>query len=176
MRTEKIEEYNIEPTTNQAIQVLLTESFSAYPKDRTYFKQAPTFRMLHWDGKKLIGHLAVNYRILNIGGSKVPVFGISDFCVSEEYRSKKIGTTLINSLEEKASKLNIQFLILIAEDHSIYKKNGFRLVNNTCRWLLINEHQSLGVMHGNIEKSILIKSIGNTKWNKGIVDFLGPVF
>lgn len=176
MKIKRIEEYQLTSKTEKEISRLLKDCFSSYPDQQSYYKQVPSFRFLAYDEKALIGHLAIHFRIMNIGGLTTKIFGIADLCVANSHRSKNIATTLLNELEVLGQKSNIDFLILVAQDHSLYKKNGFKLVENTCRWLLINSNQSLGVLHGRIERSIMMKAIGEEKWQDGILDFLGPVF
>ncbi len=176
MKIKRTEEYNLSSKAENDIISLLKDCFSSYPDQRSYYKQIPSFRFLAYDEKVLVGHLAIHFRIMNIGGLTTKIFGISDLCVASSHRSKNIASSLLSELEKLAAKSYIDFLILVAQDHSLYKKNGFKLVDNTSRWLLINSNQSLGVMHGQIERSIMMKQIGAEKWRDGILDFLGPVF
>ena len=176
MRIKRIEEFNLSNRANKAVIALLSECFSAYPSGQSFYKQIPSFRFLAYDDKVLVGHLAVHFRMMNIGGLTANIFGVSDLCVSSDRRSKNIATSLLTELENLGTKNKIDFLILVAQDHGLYTKNGFKVVDNTCRWLLINGHQSLGVMHGQLKRCIMMKAIGDKKWQDGILDFLGPVF
>ena len=56
------------------------------------------------------------------------------------------------------------------------KKNGFKLVDNTCRWLIVNQQKTLGIAHRKIADSLMVKPLGSKEWKDGIVDFLGPIF
>ncbi len=176
MKIKRTEEYNLSTKVEKEIISLLKDCFSSYPDQKSYYKQIPSFRFLAYDEKNLVGHLAIHFRTMNIGGLTTKIFGISDLCVASTHRSKNIASSLLNELETLGVKSHIDFLILVAQDHGLYKKNSFQLVDNTCRWLLINGNQSLGVMHGQIERSIMMKQIGEEKWRDGILDFLGPVF
>ncbi len=170
------EEYNISQKLAASVNGLLQTCFPGFPPDRNYFKSMPSFRLLAWKKKKLVGHLAVVFRIIKIGSTTARVFGISDVCVHPDHRSNNVGSILLEHLEGLCSGYHIDFLLLIAQDHGLYKKQGFRPVDNTCRWLLINDHQSLGIMHGQLDKSLMVKTTGSLKWNGGLVDFLGGVF
>ena len=170
------EEYSISPKQAANINELLQVCFPGYPSNRNYYRSLPTFRLLGWDKKQLIGHLAIVFRIIKIGNTTARIFGISDVCVHPDHRSLKIATLLLEDLEQLCLDYNIDFLILIAQNHSLYKKMGFRLVNNTCRWLLTNDHQSLGIMHGKLDKSLMVKVMGDLKWNKGLLDLSGGIF
>jgi len=176
MKVHHQEEYNIPLTQFAAINTLLQTCFPGYPSDRNYYKSIPTFRLMIWDKKILIGHLAVVFRVVKVGSTTSRIFGISDVCVHPEYRSKKIASILLDKLEEEAQKNSIDFSILIAQEQSLYKKRGYKSVTNTVRWLLINDHQSLGVMHGTLDKSLMVKTTGEIKWNGGLLDLIGGVF
>ena len=170
---QRIEEFKIKPSIHDRINALLKKTFGAYHSDKSYFHQLPSFRYLVWEDKDLIGHMGVEHRVINIGADTATIFGVVDICVSDQHQSKNIATTLLQKLEKLGKENHIDFLVLIAQNHALYEKNGFQLVNNTCRWLMINSNQTLGVGHRRIDRSLLIKPIGEKKWNPGLVDFLG---
>ncbi len=175
MQIERIEEFKIKPITHQAIQELLYTCFAEYPA-RSFFKQLPNFRYLAWDKNILIGHLAVEHRIINNGEQLLHIFGVSDLCVLQAYQEKSVASSLLDQLSTLGKEHNIDFLLLIADTHGLYLKNKFKLVDNTCRWLMINSNQTLGVNHRKIERSLMIKRLGTKKWHPGLVDFLGHIF
>jgi len=175
MQIERLEEFQIDRHTQVEITDLLKKCFSEYP-DRSYYKQTPSFRYLVWEDELLIGHLAVDYRIINIAGSVAKIFGVVDLCVHQEYQHNKIASTLLKDLEKLAKEFKVDFIVLAATEQELYKKNDFNVVSNTCRWVMINDHQTLGVAHRTIDDCIMIKSIMGEKWKSGLVDFMGPVF
>lgn len=175
-RTKRIEEFRISGKVHQQIQFLLKQSFSEYPEGRSYYQQVPSFRYLVYDDKTLIGHMAVEHRIINVDEEVVSIFGIGDFCIHPEYQSKQIASKLLEELEVLAIKYRIDFLVLVAQEHGFYKKHGFSLKKNTCRWLMITNRKTLGIGHRNISESLMAKAIGAKQWKKGLVDFLGPIF
>lgn len=176
MDIQRIEEFKINNTQKKAIHQLLAECFSGYPKGRTYLKQLPSFRYLVYQKNQLIGHLAVEHRMIAMDQKPYAVFGVVDICIAADHRDKNIASTLLHQLEQLGIENNIDFVILTATEHSFYLKNGYKLFSNNCRWLFINEHQTLGVKNGHLSEALLIKPLGTVKWSKGIVDFLGTVF
>jgi len=176
MHVQLHQEYTLNPQQSTAVNILLRSCFSGFPADRNYHKSLPSFRLIVWDGDEAIGHLAVVFRIVKIGSTLARIYGISEVCVHPEYRSKQIGSILLDELEQDAEQHQIDFLVLIAEDRALYKKRKYKSVSNTVRWLLINDHQSLGVMHGHLDQSLMIKKMGKMKWNKGLLDLLGGLF
>ena len=176
MNIQRIEEFQISTATHQQIQTLFADCFPEYPKDRTYFKQVPTFRYLVWEKDRLVGHLGVDHRIIRVGNQSVSIMGIVDLCVDPAFQSQKIASNLIHQLDTLSQKHQIDFLVLVTGDHNYYRKHGFQLVQNVCRWLIINNHQMLGIGHRRIEESLMVKPLGDKPWNTGLIDFLGHIF
>ncbi|MEM1323221.1 MAG: GNAT family N-acetyltransferase [Bacteroidota bacterium] len=176
MRIQRIEEFKISRRKRKAIGELLGRCFPEYPGQRTYYKQIPAFRYLVWADQRLVGHLAVEHRMMNVGGEIASIFGIVDLCVDQEFQSRKIASQLLQTLEDLGRKHKIDFLVLAAQEYELYENNGFHLVSNTCRWLMINEHQTLGVNHRSIDDCLMVKALGSKQWKSGLVDFLGHVF
>ncbi len=175
LQFEKIAEYEIQKETHSKIQTLLQQSFDAYPQ-RSYYKQVPNFRWLVWDGANLVGQMGVEHRIITLDGEPTRIFGVVDLCIHPNYRSAAIATHLIRKLEELGIKSEVDFIVLFADNHSLYIKNGFEHVTNLCKWMMINEHKTLGVARRRLNDCILVKPLGDKKWTTGEVDFLGIVF
>lgn len=176
MKIQKAEEYKISYEQALAINALLTTCFSGYPSNRNYYKSLPTLRLLAWNKDLLIGHLAIVYRVIKVGSTVLRVFGISDVCVHPEHRDQHCASVLLDKLDKYCKRYRIDFQILIAEEQEFYKKRNYQSVENTVRWLLINDHQSLGVMHGQLNNSLMVKQTGEVDWNEGLLDLLGSVF
>ena len=176
MKIERIEEFRITDPIKQSIRKLLTNCFQEYPAGRIYFKQFPDFRFLVWQEDQLVGHMAVEHRAINLANTIVSIFGIVDLCVDEAFQSQKIASNLLSKLETLAADCLVDFIVLIADQHDLYLNNGFQLVRNTCRWLIVSEQKTLGVGHRKIKDCLMIKPTGTQTWKDGIVDFLGPIF
>ena len=176
MEIKRIEEFAVDQKTSLKIEALLRDAFPDYPSGRIYFKQIPDFRYLVWEQQKLVGHMAVEYRLINVDGQVVPIFGVVDLCVANAFQHNNIASNLLSELAELGKKNAVEFIVLIAKDKELYRKNGFRSVKNTCKWLLINNHQTFGVGFRRIGDDLMIKGIGTMEWKEGVVDFLGPIF
>jgi len=166
MTIKRQEEFSISPDDHKAIERLLALCFSDYPKDRSYYKQAPDFRFLVWEDQQLIGHMAVEHRMINVAGSLAKIFGVVDLCVDQAFQGHKIASQLLQNLEKLGKQHQIDFVLLTASD----------LVNNPFRWLILHEHQTLGVGSRRFKDSVMVKSLGKMEWEEGLVDLLGHVF
>ncbi|HMN91357.1 MAG TPA: GNAT family N-acetyltransferase [Saprospiraceae bacterium] len=171
----RIEEFQIDAPTRVAIQQLLQQCFDGYPA-RTFFKQAPAFRYLVWQQQQLVAHLAVEHRMINNDGLLVRIFGISDLCVAPAFQHQRIASRLLEALEQLGRAHQIDFLMLQATDPAFYLRHQFANYDNTCKWLLIQGNQTLGVVHRRLSQSLMVKPLGTTPWKNGPVDFLGHVF
>lgn len=176
MTIKRIEEFKITNLQHQNIGLLLKTCFSAYPDNRSFYKQYPSFRFLVFENKSIIAHLAIVHRLVKVEEENFTIFGVSDLCVHPDFQHQKIASILLEKLETLSKKNNIDFILLIAQDQKFYKKNGFKSFNNNCRWLIINETQSLGIAQRNLDHALMIKPLTDKKWNKGTVDFLGNLF
>ncbi len=178
MRITRIEEFLLSDQQQKEIHQLLRQCFSEYPTDQSYYKQLPSFRLLAQPATDdtLIGHLALEHRLIERNGKVSRIFGVGDLCVSPEYQSKNVASSLLQHLETLARQAKIDFIVLISNEHEFYKKNGFQLVNNTCRWLIINNHQTIGVAQRRLENCLMVKALGTQKWEAETVDFLGHMF
>ncbi len=175
-KIEQIFEINIQPAVHNQISQLLAKCFSGYPKDQSYFKQLPHFRLLVKNESELIGHVAVDHRLINVGTNTFRIFGLADLCVDEAFQSKNVASQMLQRLDKLAQESGIDFIVLFTNQQTFYKKNGFSIVDNVCRWVFINDHHTLGVSQRKLGKSILIKSFSNKKWEDGMLDLMGHIF
>lgn len=176
MDLKRIEEFQIDETTQEAIRSLLLKSFSGYPAGKSFFKQAPDFRYLLWEKDYLIAHMAVEHRYINNSGQLLRIFGVADLCVDEDFQHQKIASRLLLELETLGKLYDIDFIVLQAQDQQLYINNGFQAQSNLCQWLLIQNNTTLGVARRRLEQSLMIKPLNQKQWGTGLVDFMGHVF
>ncbi|MEL7121426.1 MAG: GNAT family N-acetyltransferase [Bacteroidota bacterium] len=176
IKVERIEEFFIDQTLHTEISQLLLESFSTYPEGLSYYKQIPDFRYLGWFNKQLIAHLAVDHRLMSLNGDPIKVFGVADLCVTNDYQQRGIASHLLERLTKLGRECQLDFIVLMAKEHQLYLDNDFKLVENDCQWMMMNEYRSLGIVHRRINFSMMVKKLGDKSWEKGFVDFLGHIF
>ncbi len=172
----RIEEFRITPKQEKAIVQLLAECFPGYPEHRTYYKQLPNFRYLAFQEKQLVGHLAVEHRVISIDQKPFSIFGVVDICVAAQFRGQELASDLLRQLEKLGRENNIDFMLLTATDHPFYLNNGYQRHHQYCRWLFISDHQTLGVKNQHLQSTLLVKALGTTTWPEGTLDFLGEIF
>jgi GNAT superfamily N-acetyltransferase len=173
---EIIEEYKLSTSYQKKIICLLQNTFPNYPKGQYYYNQLPSFRYLVWNKDELIGHAGIDHRVINLGNEVFTIFGIVDLCVCKKYQSQNIASFILENIETQAKTSEIDFILLFAELFGIYSKNGFKVVENSSKWLMLRNQQSFGIVHRKLKNCLLYKSISDKKWTNGTLDFLGTVF
>lgn len=175
MNIQRIEEHELTTAVRDQIGKLLQEGFGVYPEGRSFYKQLPDFRFLAWDGDALLGHLAAEYRVVNVGGTVLPIFGVADLCVTPSRQQERIATQMLARLEELAGAAGVDFILLTGSEPNVYKGMGFIRLERECCWLLINNLKTLGVIRRTVN-NIMIKPLGDRSWPAGEIDFLGHIF
>jgi predicted N-acetyltransferase YhbS len=177
MRLDQIEEYKIDEATTTAIRELLQKSFEFYPKDRIFYKQVPSFRLLVWDKDVLVAQIGIVFRVISLDKQPFRIFGLMDLCVHENYRNQKIGSKILKKIEKIGQENRIDFILLLGGIEDYYQQKGFKIVENSCRWVLLKDYETLGVINRKIPETLLIKSLSDKKWNeKATLDLMGFVF
>lgn len=177
MYIEKIEEYTIDFEIHQKIQHLLQSSFGQFPTNRIFLKQVPTFRLLVWEDAILVAQTGVIFRTISLDGIPYRIFGIMDLCVHENYQNQKIGSTILKKIEILGKENHLDFIVLFSGEQDFYLQNGFKQVQNRCRWVFIKDYRTMGVMNRLIPETLLIKPLSDVIWNEtAVLDLLGFVF
>jgi predicted N-acetyltransferase YhbS len=169
-------EHNLNEDLSRKIAELLSESFDGYPKGRVFFHQIPAFRILAREGQELIGHLAVDHRIINSGGVFFRIFGIVDLCVKESMRQSGLATAMLVYLQELAKKSNIDFLLLVSGSNDFYLNRGFKIASNVCCWMMIQNNRSIGLVRRKLEEGFMFKAVSDKIWPETEIDLLGHIF
>ena len=176
MALQKVEEILITKIQSRAIHDLLQISFEQYPADRIYHKQIPAFRLLYYRRRKLIGHVAVEYRMVGINQTPHPILGLTDICVHPDFQNQNIATRMLEHLNKFAAKRRIDFIFLTTSNPKFYKSLGYKIVQSKGRWLAISNHRSFGVWERDLGQSLLVLKTGDQDWEDGILDFMGHIF
>ena len=170
-----IEEPDLTEHSEASLRGLLAICFPGYP-DRTYYKQLPHQRMLAWDGAELVGHLAIDKRVMALAGQAIRTLGLVDLCVAPGRRSQGIGSALLAEAEKLGRRGRFQFAILFADDPRLYEANGYQYQQNPCVWLKIHEHKTLGIANEALPTALMVKPLGSEPWRPGVLDLLGYLF
>lgn len=172
-----INEFEIDADCSSQIAALLKLCFpEADYNGRTFFKQLPHYRFLLKDDNQVWGQVAIDYRVMNLNGSMVRVFGIIDLVVHPDKQGRGCGTMLMKEVEKtaKAHSANIDFLFLVTDIPDFYQRLGYQKTNPTVTWLKINQGRNYGLTTEQVNDCFLMyKEVSGTKWANGTLDMLG---
>lgn len=162
---------------NTQITKLLDKCFPNTFRGQTYFKQLPAFRFLAIDDNKIVGHVGVVHRIMRLGKNPIRIFGVVDLCVAHTQRQHKLGSKLMQTLICTAQKAHADFIVLFANDHRLYKSLGFSPQANLCKFMAVDEHQTLGIHQKVLDDCLMVKALGKSPWLANAeLDMLGWLF
>ena len=171
----RVAEAEIGRDLRQQLQALLQASFPGYPS-RSYFKLPPHFRYLAMTGDALAGQMGVELRVIRVGPHVVRAFGISDLCVRTSERSRGLAARMLAEVTRLARACDMDFVILFADDDRLYRRNGWARAANTCSWVKIQDHSTVGLATAQDTKALMVKVSGEQAWPGGDVDLLGHLF
>ncbi|WP_329347421.1 GNAT family N-acetyltransferase [Streptomyces sp. NBC_01261] len=174
MKVEIKPEHEINSSTQEELRELLESCFPEYPS-RAYFKQLPHLRCLAWERGALVAQVGIDHRMIRNGDVPLRIFGIIDLCVTSLTRSKGIASGMLTQIESVARSSRVDALLLFADDPRVYLANGYRKVSNHAKWLMINDHETLGVTEKPLGE-MMVKMLSDKSWDEGVVDLLGYLF
>jgi len=174
---ELLDEFRIRPAEREAIRGLLAECFprAGFTGNRTYAKQIPGRRLVATAGGRILGHVAIEHRVVNTATGPASIFGLIDVCVAPSSRGNGTASKMLSYIGDLASQHGIEFLVLFARDARLYERNGYRRASNPLRWVKINEHEIIGIGEEPLEE-LMVKPVGARPWPEGPVDLLGYQF
>jgi predicted N-acetyltransferase YhbS len=172
-----IPEYAIPAEVCSQLQTLLDQCFPGTFEGRTYFKQLPHFRLLAMDAGSVVAQVGIDGRVVTVGGTIVSIFGLIDTAVHPARRGERIGTQLLTEAERIARASQREFLVLMADRHDLYLKEGYvRVQPALTKWLAIENRQSVELMTRDLSDCFMVKPLTEKSWPAGTIDMLGYIF
>ncbi|WP_199455067.1 GNAT family N-acetyltransferase [Vibrio owensii] len=170
-----VPELDLSPAEHLAIKHLRNAAFPEHQSDRSYYKQLPHYRALEFQGTKLIGYMGLDYRVMNLNEQPTKVLGIIDLCVDTDFQGKGVASTMLTRVTEYAQDKDVDFIILVADDPSLYLKNGFQCLEVEATWLRVHEHNNYGVAEERLN-DLYVKPLRGQIVTKGALDWLGYMY
>jgi GNAT superfamily N-acetyltransferase len=176
MQFSRIERYRLGGEIEADLQRLLGQCFPDFPSGRSYYKLPPRCHVLAARDGRLVGQTGIEYRVMSADGQPLITFGVVDLCVAPECRSQGTASALLRHVEELAGELGVDYIVLFADDERLYRSNGYTRAGNVCRWVMIDEHRTIGIREETLAHCLMYKSVGGRPWPSGTIDLLGHVF
>jgi len=175
-KIESKHETELSKQEREELLTILNNSFDGVFGSQIFFKQIPHLRYFVKGNDKIIAHVGIDYRGMNLGGKIIFVVGIIDLCVVPNHRRKGWGSELIKHIEN-TYKEKADFLLLFADDHRVYLKNGFTLANNQVSWLGIDKGKTLGIISKNLDDCLMYKPLNkDALWSIDSLDMMGYLY
>lgn len=176
MRIFRLSEAEIDKDLTTRLRSLLQECFSGYPA-RSYFKLPPHFRYVAvMEDSAVVAQAGVEFRMIRVGDSVLRTFGVVDMCVAPGERSRGVAARILAEVTGFAHSCEVDFITLFADDDRLYTANGWNLVANSCTWVKIDDHRTLGLAEQQDTGVLMVKATGERAWPNGDVDLLGHLF
>ncbi|WDH75253.1 GNAT family N-acetyltransferase [Exiguobacterium marinum] len=178
MNIQQMMEFEIGEALDKQLTELLMKSFEPLYHERSYFKQLPHLRLIAYDEQQhVIGQVGLDFRVMNLNGDPIRVFGIIDLCVQEEWQGRGIGGALMERVSALGDEHRIDFLLLFADRPDLYEQIGFHKVSNTCTWLQIDDQNQTtrGIGEAPFDE-LMVKTVGDKQWTEGTLDLLGYLY
>jgi GNAT superfamily N-acetyltransferase len=174
---EWVYEINLESRQEQGIVTLLDECFPNMFEGRTYYKQLPYGRFLLNYGDEIVGHLALDHRVMRVKASVVKTIGLIDLCVSPPARRRGHGSELLKKADQLARQAKADFLVCFADRTDLYLASGYQIIKPVnITWLAIDERTSHGMLTRDCTGTLLVKSVSGSAFPQGEIDLLGYLF
>lgn len=174
---EHLVETSIDTATESDLIALLEECFPDTFEGRTYFKQMPHARLLHYQDGALVGQLGLDFRIIRVGEEVIRTLGVIDLCVSTQLRLQQRATAMLERVAMIAEKARTDFQILFADNPALYLNNGYQLVEPAqISWLAIDDRKTYGVIERDMTGILLARPTSNRSFPSGEIDLLGYLF
>jgi predicted N-acetyltransferase YhbS len=170
-------EHAISAEVCSQLQMLLDQCFPGTFAGRTYFKQLPHFRLLAMLEGSLVAQVGIDGRVVNVGGTIVSIFGLVDVAVHPAQRGKRIAAQLLAEAERMARAGKREFLVLMADRHDLYLREGYdRVQPALTEWLAVEDRRSVELMTRDLSDCFMVKPLTETSWPAGTIDMLGYLF
>jgi len=158
----------------EALGPLLDEAFPGLFNGRTYVKQQPHFRIIMDDAGSVVGHVALDYRVIRIGAEIVRICFVIDLCVQKDRRGQGIGSNLLAEAELQARQAEVDFMVLMADLHAFYGHRGFhRIQGVSTKWLAIENCASHSLIEEDLSDQLMAKPLTKRGWPEASIDMLG---
>ncbi len=179
MQIEKIHELDLSAADDAAIGVLLDAAFGSIGENgfhgRSYYKQRHHMRVIARDEDKIVGHIAVLFRVVRLGDQVVPIIGLAEVATHPDRAGQGIAGGLLKEVIAMAADTLARFIVLFGT-HPIYGRHGFGPARNELRYLGIDDEASHDVTT-RVDDSLQVMALGDAEWNPDVpLDLMGHLF
>lgn len=171
MLIERIAEMRLSPDDEAEIAALLARCFGTDFGGRSFFTHHHHLRLVTREGGRIVGHMALVLRSVDLGPRRVTVAGLAEVATDPGHRGRGIAARLLQAAIDAARESLAEYLVLFG-DAGVYSAAGFKVVQNMMRQTAVNGTQGLAFAEG-----LMVLPLRQTPWpEEATLDLRGPVF
>lgn len=175
MLVELIPEWQLSPADDRQIATLLSRTFDTDFGARSFFMQRPHLRLVLRDKALIIGHMALTFRAVRLGGRLTSIVGLCDVATAPELRGKGLASTLLQAAIVQARQSTAEHFLLFGVAR-LYGAAGFERAANPLIFVDMQGART-GVVKHELAQSLMVLSLTDKIWDQAApLDMLGPLF
>lgn len=174
MQIERIEEVRLTIPDETQIAALMARAFPTAFNGRSYYHQRHHVRLVV-RAPRIIGHMALVFRDININGGLVPIIGLAEVATDPDHRGKGIAGALLQAAIAEA-RASLATHMLLFGDAKLYAAAGFQPVQNKMRYVVIHNARTVRTQTARAD-SLMVLPLRDDPWPDGAdLDMLGHLF
>lgn len=175
MPIERIPEWALGPADDAAIADLLARCFDTDFGGRSYFKQRHHLRLVYRQDGQIIGHMALLFRAVRLGGALVDIIGLAEVACAPNHRGHGIASQLLRVAIAEATASPAEFLLLFGTA-GLYAGAGFLPAANPTTYIDLLGARS-GAVKSEPAETLMVLPLRDRVWQPGLpLDLLGSLF
>lgn len=179
MQIDAVHELELSAADDAAIGALLDAAYADLGENgfqgRSYFSQRHHLRIVAREDDRIIGHVALLFRVIRLGDTVTPVIGLAEVATDPAREGRGVASLLLNEAISRSRDSIAAFIVLFG-DHPIYRKSGFLSRTNLLRHVVIEAGQTREIRTG-VDDALMILPLTDADWPDDVtVDLMGPMF
>ena len=175
MLIERIPEWHLIAADDAAIAALLEVSFPTEFGGRSFFFQRHHLRLVTRDAGRIIGHMALTLRAVQLGERLVTVAGLAEVATDPDHRGRGVASALLQAAIQESRMSPAEYLLLFGVA-KVYEAAGFRTVANKLAHVASKGTRVARLVTGG-DDNLMALALGDRPWPEDVlVDLRGPVF
>jgi predicted N-acetyltransferase YhbS len=175
MSIELIPEWQLTNEDDAAIAALLARCFDTDFGGRSYFKQRHHFRLVRREAGHIIGHMAVCFRAVRLGGNLIDIAGLAEVSCDPDHRGAGIATDLLHRAIAEAKANSAQFFLLFGTA-GLYGAAGFQPAHNPTTYVDLHGART-GAVKSEPAETLRVLALRGNAWDVAApLDLLGTLF
>ena len=175
MSIETIPEWRLSAADEAEIAGLLARCFDTDFGGRSFFSQHHHLRLVVRERGRVVGHMALVLRSVDLGGRRVSVAGLAEVATDPDHRGKGIAAALLKAAMTEAKASPATFMLLFGQA-KIYGAAGFQPVTNRLAQIVLTGTRAGRVVSGG-DNGLMVLALRDDPWPAdSLVDLRGQVF